>query len=493
MKNKDFLEFFLDRWEVDIVILSEIFKIEYYDSKYRLRNFNLIFKTRDDNYGGVAIAARKYIKLSKISYNTTYDVVMAQTTNLRQNITFVSAYFPQSIKKKQFAKETRKMLNFLENKDNVILCGDFNARSTVFGDIIDSSRGKALAELITDSAFRCLNNGTCTFHKGVIPSPQDSSILDLAFTNSNIVEDFQVIKEKIGGSHHWPIVLNLKVVSKAITFVLKKKLAEGIKRWKPTENLDAFYKMLNRETRNASVTLSNTFYTPKKWWNKEIEVLYRKKKAALLKYNRSHSYRDAEAFLKLEDNWKQEIRKAKLDSFNEAILDAATNMKSLFAIAKGCNTGKPTKSKTGWDDESNKAFLMKLVPKNNADCSNSNSFNSSNIHIPFTLNEFYDTLDLKRKGTTPGYDGVRYDHLRALTIEGKTAILNTLNRAWCNNEIYDEWRKIKICPIPKKGKNNESILTHRPIALMSVMLKIINLMVKERLTKFLVEKKHYTD
>lgn len=100
MKNKGFLEFFLDRWEVDIVILSEIFKIEYYDSKYRLRNFNLIFKTRDDNYGGVAIAARKYIKLSKISYNTTYDVVMAQTTNLRQNITFVSAYFPQSIKKK---------------------------------------------------------------------------------------------------------------------------------------------------------------------------------------------------------------------------------------------------------------------------------------------------------------------------------------------------------------------------------------------------------
>lgn len=58
---------------------------------------------------------------------------------------------------------------------------------------------------------------------------------------------------------------------------------------------------------------------------------------------------------------------------------------------------------------------------------------------------------------------------------------------WKHFEIRDEWRKIKIVPVPKKGHDLQLFTNFRLITLISVPLKLINLMVKERLQNFIDE------
>lgn len=60
--NKNKIEFFLNKNNYDIVILSEIFRCE---KSFKIINFNLIFKTRNDNYGGVAILLKKKYKVQE--------------------------------------------------------------------------------------------------------------------------------------------------------------------------------------------------------------------------------------------------------------------------------------------------------------------------------------------------------------------------------------------------------------------------------------------
>lgn len=64
--NKSNIEFYLNKFNVDICILSEIFNFDQLDDTYKLFHYNLIAKTRDDHYGGVAIGFKKAIKFKKI-------------------------------------------------------------------------------------------------------------------------------------------------------------------------------------------------------------------------------------------------------------------------------------------------------------------------------------------------------------------------------------------------------------------------------------------
>ncbi|XP_058985851.1 uncharacterized protein LOC131806001 [Musca domestica] len=103
------------------------------------------------------------------------------------------------------------------------------------------------------------------------------------------------------------------------------------------------------------------------------------------------------------------------------------------------------------------------------------------------MEEFLLVLKNKKKPSAAGPDGITYEMINHLSDSAKTNFFEALNYSWKKCEIRDEWRKIKIVPIPKKGKDLELFTNFRPIALISVPFKIINLMVKERLQQFIDE------
>lgn len=58
-KNKNSLDFHLNKLNIDICILSEIFNYEDNNIKTSMPNYNIISKKRHDDYGGVAICFKK--------------------------------------------------------------------------------------------------------------------------------------------------------------------------------------------------------------------------------------------------------------------------------------------------------------------------------------------------------------------------------------------------------------------------------------------------
>lgn len=92
-KNIDHLNYYINNNNIDICILSEIFEF----NNPRIRNFQIIAKSRPDNYGGVALAFRNSIKFRRIKFDTEYDIIIAKTKNLKPNLVIASVYLPPSI------------------------------------------------------------------------------------------------------------------------------------------------------------------------------------------------------------------------------------------------------------------------------------------------------------------------------------------------------------------------------------------------------------
>lgn len=72
-------------------------------------------KTRsNDNYGGVAICYRKYIKMKKINHNFDSEVVIVRTLNLDNNFVICSVYFKPDMADAKFIDSISNIFDFLE-------------------------------------------------------------------------------------------------------------------------------------------------------------------------------------------------------------------------------------------------------------------------------------------------------------------------------------------------------------------------------------------
>lgn len=97
------------------------------------------------------------------------------------------------------------------------------------------------------------------------------------------------------------------------------------------------------------------------------------------------------------------------------------------------------------------------------------------------MEELKDFLQKKSSRSAPGLDKISYDIIKSLDEENLLKLLTAINTSFENCDILDAWRRIKICPIPKKGKDLNDYTSFRPIALISVLIKIINGIIKNRL------------
>lgn len=99
----------------------------------------------------------------------------------------------------------------------------------------------------------------------------------------------------------------------------------------------------------------------------------------------------------------------------------------------------------------------------------------------FSFEEFLNVIRGKVKPSAGGDDRITYDMIRALSDISKNTLLSTLNDSFLRCIIKESWRTIKIVPIPKRNRDLNQFENFRPISLISVMMKLINLMIKERM------------
>lgn len=98
-----------------------------------------------------------------------------------ESILIVSCYMPSNDTMAKFKRTLKELKTLIrDNHDRVLLCGDFNARSVLWGCNTGERRGAVLDEWISEMNLIILNRGrvpTCV-------RPQGSSIVDLTIASA---------------------------------------------------------------------------------------------------------------------------------------------------------------------------------------------------------------------------------------------------------------------------------------------------------------------
>lgn len=199
-KNKDFIIGFISTNDIDIIGLSETWSKN--NSSCKLPGYTLFENSRQDGYGGMAIAVRKNIRAVRINYDSE-EATIIRITNLSTNITIASSYFTPSLSNTQFETKVNNLVDNMQNHKNVILYGDFNAKLVKWGSNANHRKGSILDNIIQSSTMRNINNSKPTFHRDIINRNIHSAALDLAFTDlKSTMISWDVLTGCVNGSHH---------------------------------------------------------------------------------------------------------------------------------------------------------------------------------------------------------------------------------------------------------------------------------------------------
>ena len=106
------------------------------------------------------------------------------------------------------------------------------------------------------------------------------------------------------------------------------------------------------------------------------------------------------------------------------------------------------------------------------------------INQPFSQEEFHNAL-VPRKSTAPGQDEICYQMIYNLPPASQAELLKILNSSWRQGHCPTSWRHSIIVPLLKYGKPAEHPNSYRPICLTSVLCKIMERMIANRIKWFL--------
>jgi len=133
-------------------------------------------------HGGIAILVNNAIPLSHIQLNTSLQAVAVRVT-CHKTISICSIYLSPS--SKFYSNELGNLI--AQFPPPVLLLGDFNAHSTLWGCSKTDIRGKTIEDLLLKHNLSPLNDGSHTY---LHPSTDSSSAIDLSIPTPSLYLDF---------------------------------------------------------------------------------------------------------------------------------------------------------------------------------------------------------------------------------------------------------------------------------------------------------------
>ncbi|KAI8435596.1 hypothetical protein MSG28_003872 [Choristoneura fumiferana] len=138
------------------------------------------------------------------------------------------------------------------------------------------------------------------------------------------------------------------------------------------------------------------------------------------------------------------------------------------------------------------AFLDKLAPPYAPaeDCfpPSPSPPSSDRMDEPFSFSELSAILD-HLDDSSPGIDGIPYSFLKNCTDLSKRFLLSIFNKIYESGSIPDPWKQQIVIPLLKPNKDPSDPSSRRPIALSSVLAKILEHLIKNRL-EWILESRH---
>lgn len=121
-----------------------------------------------------------------------------------------------------------------------------------------------------------------------------------------------------------------------------------------------------------------------------------------------------------------------------------------------------------------------------------NELESSLFHSGFSYADLERSIESMPKRKSPSSDGILPEFISHLGPVGRQSLLTLMNKTLIEG-FPSEWRKADVVPIPKKGKDTNIPANCRPIALTSMLSRVYERMVLDRLQCYLEQKKSLTD
>lgn len=481
--------------------------------QFRISGYSCLRDDRADGHAGSALFVRRTLPFSQIplpSHSLDINLIAIRVFN----ISFISIYIPHPYS----ALIPDILLVISSVPSPIILLGDFNAHHTSWGSGHCDVFARLLLEMFDEANLCVINDGSIT--RRVLPSQDPKSAVDLTICSPSLSSllSWKVLTSTYG-SDHFPILISMpNCVSPQCNFnpCLKYRLAGAD--WPSfssyldntsvnltpvySENVLSAYSMFVDTiiaSANENIPLkkqaSTRFRISTPWWDSDCTLAVKERKNAEIAYN---NYMSPPNFIRYQ-RCAAKVRRVLSLKKKRGWINYCENLsprtpsslvwKQIKRYRGSCNSINITDNDPlSWIE----AFSNKLAPPSVPYCDSipdSTSFlpSLSNFDSNFSFHELQLALDGLRD-TSPGVDGIPYSFIIKSPDCVKEYYLNLINRFFEYGSIPDQWKTQIIIPILKPGKSSSDPNGYRPIALSSVLAKIMEHMIKFRL-EWIVESK----
>lgn len=494
--KKHDLIYLLNKYSPFLVALSETWLSP--RATFKFSGYKSIREDRSDGYGGVAIMIKKGYPYSLVDLHVHSVNISIIAVNV-SNICFVSLYIPRPTY--EIFTELRHILSVLPVP--FIVLGDFNSHHQAWGCTKSNYYGEELLKIIDDFNLCTLNNGSPT---RLTRPTEGKSAIDLSICTPSLAPSLTWhTLSSTYGSDHFPIIINFPLAIKTNQKHLSThKYILHEPDWEKFRNIidngvESLPKIsiLNNVTcanafSNSIVEAANKTFPIKKssnkirsppWWDRECSEAILKRKVAVRTYCQYSTMENFDVLTKVLQSTRQLLKKKKIEGWKKFCLSLTPQSKS-STVWKNVRRFRLAYTETSNSDMClplSKKFLHQLAPSMVPELILP-LVNSPSVidFIPFTMCELKGILS-NVKDSAPGFDNILYSFLHNLTDNSLTYLLNILNSLTTSGTVPREWKHHVVIPILKPGKSPSDISSYRPIALSSVMLKLLEHLIKIRL------------
>jgi hypothetical protein len=415
---------------------------------------------------------------------------------------------------------------------NVIIAGDFNGRHISYlGDKKTTIRGNQIQEWATTQGLTCFNKslayGQPTFYTHY--NEEKSSIIDLFFSTSTVLQPELIIHDNPFGSDHFPLSFTFQTLStepppsshprklwniqrlqnpkykqKYITLfknqamLLTPELEQALISPFPPD-LDHLNTAITTAIQSA-LTNSVGIKKPKPrqpwYWSAALDQAATDRDLLYTRFRRTHSktsrqllwtqYRHAVKALKhqlklhQQHSWKQFLH-----SFHEQSPTDSSRIIKRIRKSQGMSPSFTHPAGPARAAETMKDTLAKVFDGHLLNSSSppppevpSGPYNSP---LPFSVFHIHDMIvNHLSRNKAPGVDHIRTEMLLPIPKRVSSLLYILFSICWKWGSTPSAWRLAQVCPIFKKGDPSDPA-NYRPISLTSVFRKLFELSITQYL------------
>ena len=474
--------------------------------------------------GGAAIVVKSDVSHEEVLLTTPLQAVAVKVI-LKKQYTICSLYLEPSLN--ILYSDLEDLINQLVPPFLVV--GDLNAHNTLWGCSRTNNKGQIIEKLLNENSICILNDDKPTYYN---LHNNATSIIDLGLCSSNVLTDFkwEVLRD-LHGSDHFPIIIKLNEPKQVPTiprwnidkanWISYREECSKIQEIANIENNLEAYKSLEKVILSAaskSIPSTNPMKgrPPVPWWNKTCKNLRKIALKCYNKYKANPSYTNKIIYQRALAKKKKYFKQAKRQSWQDYISRINTNtpVSSVWnKIRKlsGKFVPKPLPSLIVNNNLiSNSQEVAEVLAKHFSKISNHSNYdqefqqvaaqvslpdftsaNNEYYNQPFKMKELKFALS-KTSNSSPGEDSIQADMIKKLPSQTLELLLKIFNNIWSTAILPPSWNSSVVIPIAKPGKDPKISTSYRPIALTSVMCKVLERMVNLRLVFHLESNKLIT-